>query len=61
MAEITRKLAANIRRHFFFVITTAVTAHCLVENFQLLCYSQRVNATRQSDDSGSLKVFKMAE
>ena len=44
MAEITRILAANIRRQFFFVITTGASIRCLVQNFQLICYSQRVNA-----------------
>ena len=43
MAKITRILAANICRHFFFVINTAASTRCLVENFQI-CYSQRVNA-----------------
>ena len=44
MAEITRILAANIPRQFFFVITTTASTRCLVQNFQLICYSQRVNA-----------------
>ena len=35
MAKITRILAANIRRQFFFVITTTVSTRCLVQNFQL--------------------------
>ena len=48
MAEITRILAANIRRQFFFVIATAASTRCLVQNFQLICYSQRVNATRHN-------------
>ena len=52
MAEITRILAANIRRQFFFVIPTAASARFLVQNFQLICYSQRVNATSQYNDSG---------
>ena len=50
--KITRILAANIRRQFFFVITTAASTRCLVQNFQLICYSQRVNATSQYNDSG---------
>ena len=50
MAEITRILAANIRRQFFFVITTTARTRCLVQNFQLICYSQRVNATSQYND-----------
>ena len=35
MAKITRILAANICRQFFFVINTAGSTRCLVENFQL--------------------------
>ena len=58
MAEITRILAANIRRQFFFVITTAVSTRCLVQNFQLICYSQRVNATSQYNDGGSSTCSK---
>ena len=44
MAKITRILAANICKQFFFVINTAASTRCSVENFQLICYSQRVNA-----------------
>ena len=44
MADITCILAANICRQLFFVITTAASTRWLVENFQLICYSQRVNA-----------------
>ena len=44
MAKITRILAANICKQFFFVINTAASTRYLVENFQLICYSQRVNA-----------------
>ena len=33
MAEITRILAANIRRKFFFVVTTRASTRCLVQNF----------------------------
>ena len=58
MAEITRILAENIRRQFFFVIATATSTHCLVQNFQLICYSQRVNATSQYNDSGSSTCSK---
>ena len=58
MAENTRMLAANIRRQFLFVITTTVNTRCLVENFQLICYSQRVNATSQYDDSSSSSCSK---
>ena len=58
MAKITRILAANICRQFFFVINTAASTRCLVENFQLICYSQRVNATSQYNDSGSSRCSK---
>ena len=58
MAKITRILAANIRRQFFFVITTAASTPCLVQNFQLICYSQRINLTPQYKDSGSLSCSK---
>ena len=51
MAEITRILAANIHRQFFFVTTTAASTRSLVQNFQLIRYSQRVNATSQYNDS----------
>ena len=39
MAKVTRILAANIPRQFFFVITTTASTRCLVQNFQLICYS----------------------
>ena len=58
MAEITRTLAANSYRQFFFVINAAASTRCLVENFQLICYSQRVNATSQYNDSGSSRCLK---
>ena len=58
MAEITRILAANLRRQFFFVMTTAASTRCLVQDFQLICYSQRVNATSQYNGSGSLRCSK---
>ena len=61
MAKITRILAGNICRQFFFVINTAASTRCLVENFQLICYSQRVNATSQIQRQWQFKVFKMAE
>ena len=48
MAEVTRILSANIRRQIFFVITTITSTRCLVQKFQLICYSQRVNATRHN-------------
>ena len=54
MAKITRILAANICGQFFFVINTRY----LVENFQLICYSQQVNATSQYNDSGSSRLSK---
>ena len=50
MAKITGILAANIGRQFFFVINTATSTHCLVENLQIICYSQRVNATPQYNE-----------
>ena len=43
IAEITRMLAANIRKQLF-VITTTASTRCLVQNSQLICCSQRVNA-----------------
>ena len=58
MAEITRILAANNLRQFFFVITTTASACCLVQNFQLICYSQRVDATSQYNDSGGSRCSK---
>ena len=61
MAEITRILPANIRRQFFFVITTAASTRCLVQNFQLICYSQRVNATSQYNDSDSSTCSKRSD
>ena len=44
MTEITVILAANIRRQFFFVIITTASTRCLVQNFQLIRYSQGVYA-----------------
>ena len=58
MAEITRILAANIPGHFFFVMATAASTRCLVQNFQLISYSQPVNATSQYNDSGSSTCSK---
>ena len=58
MAKITRILAANICRQFFFVINTALSTRCLVKNFQLICCSQRVNATSQHNNSGSSRCSK---
>ena len=58
MAEITHILAANIRRQFFFVVTTTASTHCLVKNFELICYLQRANATSQYDDSCSSRCSK---
>ena len=45
MAEFTRIVSANIRRQFSFVIATAAITRCLVENFRLICFLQRVNDT----------------
>ena len=61
MAEITHILTVNIPGQFFFVITTRPSTRCLVQNVQLICYSQRVNATSQYNDSGSSKTSKMAK
>ena len=58
MAEITGIIAAHIPRQFYFVITTAASTRGLVQNFQLICYSQRVNATSQYNDSGSSRCSK---
>ena len=58
MADITCILAANICRQLFFVITTTASTRCLVENFQLICYLQRVNTTSQYNDSGSSRCSK---
>ena len=60
MAETTRKLAASTRLQFFFVASTTASTRCLVQNFQLICYSQRVNATSQYNNV-VVRVFKMAE
>ena len=48
MAEITHILAANVCRQFFFVITTTASTRCLVQNFEPICCSQRVNDTRHN-------------
>ena len=58
MAKIICILAANICREFFFVVNTAASTRFLVENFQLICYSQLVNATSQYNDSGSSRCSK---
>ena len=58
MAKITRILAANICRQFFFVVNNAASTSRLVEKFQLICYSQRVNATSQYNDGGSSRCSK---
>ena len=58
MAKIARILAANICKQFFFVINTAASTRYLVENFQLICYSQRVNASSQYNDNGSSRCSK---
>ena len=59
MAEITSTiLAANIRRQLFFVITTTASTRCLVQNFELICYSQRVNATSQWPNDRMVAVVK---
>ena len=58
MAKITCILAANICRKFFFVINTAASTRYLVENSQLICYLQRVNAMSQYNDCGSSRCSK---
>ena len=58
MAEITRILAAKIHRQSFFVVTTTASTPSLVQNFQLICCSQQVNATSQYNDSGSSRCSK---
>ena len=58
MAEITLILAVNIRGQFFIVITTAASTRCLVENFQLICYLQRINAKSQYEGCGSSSCSK---
>ena len=42
----------------FFVVTTTASTRCLVQNFQLICYLQRVNATSLYNDSGSSRCSK---
>ena len=61
MAEITCILAANIPRQFFFVITTTASTRCLVENFELICYSQRVNATSEYNNTDSSRCSKWSK
>ena len=58
MAEISRILTANTRGQFFFGITTTASTRCSVENFQLICYFQRVNDTSQYNDSVNSSVSK---
>ena len=59
MAEITGILSANIRKQFFFAIATTVSTRYLVQNFELICCSQLVNATTsQYNDSGSSRCSK---
>ena len=58
MAEITCKLEVNNRRQCFFVIITTASIRCLVSNFQLSCYLQRLNATLQYVDKGSSSFLK---
>ena len=60
MAKITRILAGNICRQRFFVINTAASTRCLVENFQLICHSQRVN-TRHNTTTVVVQDVQMAE
>ena len=53
MVEFIRILAANTRGQFSFVIITVASTRCLVENFQAIHCSQRVNSTWKYNDSGS--------
>ena len=39
----------------------SVSTRCLVQNFQLIFCSQRVNATSQYNDSHAFKLYKMAK
>ena len=50
LAEFIHILAANNPRQFFLVITATASTRCLVQNFQLICYSQRGNVTSQYND-----------
>ena len=44
----------------FLCHPATASIHCLVENFQLICYSKQVNATSQyNDDSGSSRCLKL--
>ena len=57
MAEITRILTANIHRQFFGYHHNS--EHSLLgSNFQLICYSQRIYAMSQYNDSGSSRCSK---
>ena len=58
MAEITHKVAANNLMQCFFVIVITSSTHCLVENFQLICYSLWLNATWWYIDSASSSYRK---
>ena len=61
MAEITRILGGNILHEFFFVITTTASTRCLVQNFQPICCSQRVNATSHNTTTVVAQDVQMAE
>ena len=61
MAEITRILAANIHRQFFFVINTTASTHCLVENFQVICRFAASECHITIQRQCQFKMFKMAE
>ena len=58
MAEITSILLRIFGDNFSFVIITTASIRSLVQNFQLICYSQRVNATSQYSDSGNSRCSK---
>ena len=67
--EVTlRRISCHGQNHLHtrceYLQTIFLCYHCcseccyLVENFQLICYSQRVNATSQYNDSGSSRCSK---
>ena len=58
--HILRRISCHRKNHsqasceysltIFLVASTTASTRCLVQNFQLICYSQRVNATSQYND-----------
>ena len=61
VVEITRIPSGNIYRQFFVVVTSTANTRCLVQNFQLICCSQRVNTMSQYTDSHTFKLYKVAK